>query len=522
MLPLPQTRRVYLAVLAAVLLLTGVLAVLFGYISHDSWYYIFLAQGLRHGVGCVSGGEYMAIYPCGYPAILALTAPSVSLPSLMISSKVANLLLLAGSFALVWKASGRLLVATLMAVNPVTLNIAMYTWSENLLLFCTCGVFCALSALSDNHRRVWPYVLLGGMLALGCFARYFFGPYAFLLFLCAFAAFGRWTALRALLLFVVAGAVYLGYMAFNKHLTGFGTGMPRTPAPESPWFLLRQFIAAFGSNGLGIAVTSALYLGLARSRLSFGRREMAPPVKFVLLAGLGFLALALALRLRTQFDPFDTRTIGYGIVFLAAGLAGWLAAPRDERTFHPVLALAACGLVAAIFADGWNIPEDIHDMFDGGYAIPALALSQLRRQGPHYETIVYFDLPDVGDDVGAVDNVEDLYYGDDTSLVNPSGWPDGYDTAKSFLKKLDDEDSDSCAFDFTAFASVQDFKTFLDQTYTLDHRFWPARGQPARVEKRIYDPGLEDYLLKIARPGQMVPCRTILDLPASRAVLAAP
>ena len=518
---LPQTPRAYIAVLAVIFCLTGAVAILFGYISPDSWYYMFLAQGLRHGVGCVSGNEYMAIYPCGYPAVLALTAPSVSLPALMVSSKVTNLLLLAGTFGFVWKASGRLVMATVVTVNPVTLNIAMYTWSENLLLFCTCGAFCAIAAINDNYRRIWPYVLLGGVLVLGCFARYFFGPYAFILFLCAFAVYGRWTALRCLPLFALAGTVYLGYLAFNKHMTGFDTGMPRTAAPESLWFLLRQFIVAVWWSGLAIAATSALYLGIARKNLAFERGEMAAPVRFLLLAGIGFLGLALLLRLRTQFDPFDTRTIGYGVVFVLAGLAGWLCNPRDGQAFYPALALVACGLAAVTFSDGWSIPDDVHDMFQDDYAVPALAVSQLQRHGPHYETIVYFRLPVDGLPEGNVDNVEDVYYGDDASLVNPSGWPDGYDTPKSFLKKLYDEDDDSCAFDFTAFSSVADFKTFLDQTYTLDDQMWPARGT-APATRRLYDPALEDYLLKIIRPGQMIPCQTIENLPVSQAVLHNP
>ena len=55
-----NSKTLYLAAVAAILALSSGLAIAFGYISVDSWYYIFLADSLRHGQGCSLNGIYMA------------------------------------------------------------------------------------------------------------------------------------------------------------------------------------------------------------------------------------------------------------------------------------------------------------------------------------------------------------------------------------------------------------------------------------------------------------------------------
>jgi len=514
--------RLYAALVAVLLLVTAGIAIAFGYISHDSWYYIQIADNLRHGHGCSSGGEYMAIYPCGYPAVLAATAPVATLPGFMISSKITNLLLLMGSFWFVFKASRHVLMATLLILNPVTLNLFMYTWSENLLLFCFCGTVFAFRAIVDHPEKLWPLAVLAAVLVLGCFARYFFGPFAFILFVCGALAFGWRPALRALPAFVIAGAVFIGYQMFNIHMTGHGTGMARTTAPEAPLYLLRQFAGAAFYNGLMIAIAGVLLVGLSLKQWRVERKSRDAVATFVLLAGIGFLLLALYLRLRTQFDPFNTRTIGYGLVLIAAGLTGRFIQPKSGNPDYAFLPLLACGVFSIVFADGIEIPRDIHDLPDGGYSFPPAAFDQLRRHGPHYETIVYFRLPASPLDSANIDNIEDIYYGDDVSLVSPAQWPDPRDTAGSFLRKLADEDTDSCIFDFTAFSDLNDLKVFLDGSVVLDHRFWPRPGAPGEVRTPVFDPSLKTYLLSVAQPGKEVPCSDILSLPQTKNALAMP
>ncbi|WP_349321892.1 hypothetical protein [Asticcacaulis sp. MM231] len=511
-----KSKTLYLATIAAILALSMGLAIAFGYISVDSWYYIFLADSLRHGQGCSLNGTYLAVYPCGYPTMLALTAPVADPAFLMVSSKLTNFLLLAASFLFVYKASRNLLIATLIVINPVTLLIGMYTWSENLLLFCVCGTFFALS-LIHTHPRKWAfYGLLALFLVLGCFARYFFAPFAFILFICTWLAYGRTTALRTLACFGIAGVVFLAYQAFNHHMTGYGTGMPRITAPEAKLLLIRQFVLAVAGCALGIIAVIAVLAGASWNRLSLSREKTSPAVTFVLLAGLGFLALAFVLRFRTQFDPYNVRTIGYGVVLTLAGLAGRYIRWRTDEP-PKIWALIACGLACVIFCDGLSIPQDLSDLRTG-YQFPAASVSDLIYQGPPLATVVYFQLPVSTLDTGNVDNIPQLHYGKNVRLITPMSDTDKPETAPSFLHDLDDVPPKGCVFDFTAFASVREFDTFLSSRTLTDHRFWLFGGTTQTLSKPDYDPGLKAWLLDIIQPGRMVSCRDILSLPASRRI----
>ncbi|MFN3808773.1 hypothetical protein, partial [Asticcacaulis sp.] len=127
-------RTGYYTALALGLGLATGFAIVFGYLSPDSWYYILIAQGLREGHGCALYGHYLSAYPCGYPALLALTAPTSDLPVMMVSSKITNLLLMGLSLTCVAAALRHRLAAAFVVLNPITLHLFMYTWSENLLL----------------------------------------------------------------------------------------------------------------------------------------------------------------------------------------------------------------------------------------------------------------------------------------------------------------------------------------------------------------------------------------------------
>jgi hypothetical protein len=520
-----QAPPVYLAAAAFVALVMTAFAILFGYLSPDSWFYIMIAQGLRQGHGCAMHGDYLGVYPCGYPAALALTAPAADYATLMVSSKFTNLMLLAGSFWLTWKASRNVLVATVVTLNPVTLFIALHTWSENLELFCICGVFYALARLNDDpHWR--NQVLLGLFLAAGCFTRYFFGPFAFLLFVAAWLTYGRGHGLRAWAIrvlppFAAAGLAYLGYQGFNLLMTGYPTGMPRAPAPETLYYLTRTFldVARYDSWNLLVALAILLVLAWPSTRFS---REKAEPARhaaamLILYAGLAFTGLAFVLRVRTFFDPFDTRTIGFGLVFIAAGLVGRFVRLKDEVKWPSWAALAA-GLFSAFYADDSSIPDTLPNLTNGQWAFAAGHLPDLLDHGPKYQVMVTFDLPPLPSRFWNVERVRQVYYGD-TTLISTALAPDiTPDTPKTLLAKLDIVGNQTCAFDFTAFPTLDDFKAYLNSTTPVDETF-TLFGTPKVTAKPIWDPSLQRYLLAIVQPGKRVPCADILNLPVTRAAL---
>jgi hypothetical protein len=516
-----QTPPAYLVAAGLVVVTMTAISILFGYLSPDSWFYILIAQGLRSGHGCSLHGAYLGVYPCGYPAALALTAPATDTATLMLSSKITNLILLVADFWLIWKASRQILVATVVALNPVTLMIALYTWSENLELFCMCGAIYALTRL-DTESPPWrDRGLLALVLTVGCFTRYFFGPFAFLLFLATWLSHGRRVAFRALPSFAVAGLFYIGYQSFNLLMSGYTTGMPRVPAPETPYYLFNTFIGAFWHDAWNMLVALGLLLGLGWPLIGLRRSRPAPDrhaaAMLILLAGVAFLGLAIILRARTLFDPYDTRTTGFGLVFIAAGLTGRFVRLKDDARW-PAWAVLASGLFSVIYCDDNSIPLTLPTLGTSHWALASAHVPDLVYRGPKPAVMVTFDIPEAPDRFGNVETTKPLYYGD-TILISPALAPDvPPDTPKTLLAKLDIVGDRSCAFDFTAFPTLADFQAYLDSTTPVDQSF-TLGGTPSVTSKPNWDPTLQRYLMAVVQPGKLVPCRQILDLPVTRAAL---
>jgi hypothetical protein len=516
----------YIAVLAG-LGLAMTLAIIFGFLSPDSWYYMLIAQSLRQGQGCALYGQYMAAYPCGYPLALALTAPSADLPVLMVSGKVTNLLLMLGSFALLLGALKHRLAVALAVLNPVSLHIYMYTWSENLFLLCVCGVFFALTRLAQWPASRRYMAVLCASLLMGCLTRYVFGPFALILFLGAWRVYGRALAVRVLPAFVGAGLVYIAYQQLNIHLTGFPTGMERVAAPESAWLLLRTFFTVLGDLAKSLLVAAAILLGLSFRQISLSRKMDEPATfqaaRFLILAGAGFLLLAFVLRARTFYDPYDARTLGLGAVFMVAGLVARFVRLNFPRGLSVAAAVGVLGLWSCLWGDDGSIRYALGQMRQGHHRFAPTALDSLRRPGPEADMIVTFDIPAAGPDLWNVETIRAIYYGPGVSLVFPGRGPDSVppQTAASFVSEIARNAGGRCYVDFVAFASRDDFQAYLDGATTIDEALFPKPGQPRFKEKPRFDPGLKAYLAHIFRPGAFVPCHDILSQPESLSLLAA-
>ena len=79
---------------------------------------------------------------------------------------------------------------------------------------------------------------------VGCLSRYFYGPFAVIIFIALWLTYGRKVALKTLPAFFMAGVFYIAYQKYNIVLTGYGTGMPRIPARESLFLLNLVFLKA--------------------------------------------------------------------------------------------------------------------------------------------------------------------------------------------------------------------------------------------------------------------------------------
>ncbi|MFN3807398.1 hypothetical protein, partial [Asticcacaulis sp.] len=410
------------------------------------------------------------------------------------------------------------LAAAFVVLNPITLHLFMYTWSENLLLLCVCATFLALTRLTeDPTSRKWMALLVVGLI-VGCFARYFFGPFAFILFLVAGAVYGRRLAIRVLPAFAVAGLVYLAYQHVNTALTGYPTGMPRLPAPESPTLLVRMFLGAGAELGWTLVIPLLLAIGLSWRQIRFERT--APPdaparaAVFLLLAGAGFLLLGFVLRASTYYDSYDERTLGFGVVFVVAGLIARFVHLRRPQSW-PVLAVLGLALFSPLYADEDSIPQGLAQLRDGHYRFAPATLSAFQRQGPPVDTVVSFALPATPADLWNVDHIRQFYYGGTTRLISPDLAPDAVpETAGAFVNRVRQAASGRCFVDFAAFPDRDRFDLYLNVTIPTDQ---PLFGGPLKAKPRM-DPALKTYLSGIFQPGAFLPCAEVLALPQSQAI----
>ena len=488
-------------------------AILFGFINTDSWYYVQLAQSLRLGEGCSVGGHYFAVFPCGYPAVLALATPSTDFAAIMIASKLANFCLLLASFACLRAFIGVNWVAGFIVIAPATLLISTYTWSENLLLFSTSLVLLLLKRL-DRSAGVGGVVLLAIALLIGVSSRYFFAPYAFALWLGALVLYGRRTALWSFPAFLVGALGYVAYSLLNQHLTGYATGIERRPSLETLTFLISHFLWKIGTLELALTLAVlATLLALAgralrwqspREALRGASREML----FIVWAGGAFLLLALVLRIRAQYDLFSTRTIGPGLVFLVAGLAGLLMRPVPGKKI-PAIATVVAGLLSLGLAHWQTLPEAIRTVIRGNYhGVPWLLKDYAGRfKDKNYDAIVTFSIP--GPSPYIMFNA-DLYYGTKARIITPDTNPAATpDTVITLAAKLANYSEGQCAVDFTPYATRPQLEYQLDATYDLDYTLSLDKGKPVRKKMRVFDPGLAQYVFDRFVPGAVIDCRAM-------------
>ena len=488
-------------------------AILFGFINTDSWVYVQLARSLQLGEGCSVGGDYFAVFPCGYPAVLALASPATGFAAIMIASKLVNFCLLLVSFACLRAFIGVNWVAGFIVIAPATLLIATYTWSENLFLVSTSLVLLLIKRL-DRSAGVGGVVLLALGLLIGVSSRYFFAPYAFTLWIGALVLYGRRTALRSLPAFFVSGLGYVAYSLLNRHLTGYATGIERHPPSETLTFLISHFLWKVGTLDLiwTLAVLATL-LALAGRSLRWqppreALRGASPEMLFIVWAGGAFLMLALILRIQAQFDLFSTRTIGPGLVFVVAGLAGMLMRSVPGRKV-PAIATLGAGLLSLLIAQWQTLPEAIRTVRQGNYhGVPWLLQDYARHfKGKQYDAILTFSIP--GPSPFIMFNA-DLYYGTRARIITPSTNPASTpDTVDTLAEKLAQYAEGQCVVDFTPYATRPQLEYQLDATYDLDYTISLETGKPVRKKMRVYDPGLARYVLDRFVPGAMIDCRTM-------------
>lgn len=495
-------RRALLPLVGALVLGT-LYAGTFGFLSTDSWTYLAIARSLRTEGACALDGAYFALFPCGYPAAIAAVSWSADETALIAGSKLANLVAWIAAAALM-QAYARHWPATLaFALNPVSLLLLFATWSESLMLLAIAGALFAMRRAAERPAARWPNnILLAGFLVLGAATRHFFAPFLAVFSLAVALCCGRAT-LRRILPGLVASVLFLAaYQGFNLLQTGFATGAPRVPAPESAAALTLAFLGYAGRASIdfaGLILTLAIATGIATARWPIAWR-VSPQATLLVALGIGYLALAYLLRLLVLFDAFGPRTVGPGIVLLSTGVAALIlpasipaTRTRSVATTAAVLAVSMLVLIGPreLAAQAGHVARHPDLPFAG--LARAIAAYGTRALPPGTTAVVVFRYEAFPAPLRLAPSVR-LAYPPGVARI---GHPGPHDSAASFAARLDVEaPGPGCQLDFTPFASGDELR---------------------RHARAAFSPEVAERIVAIARPGRFVPCAAFREAPGGAA-----
>ena len=373
-------------VLATVATLVLVRSHYFGFLSGDSSGYLSLAQNLVDGHGYYQPAlgkpdQLFAIWPVGYPTLIALVAKVCGLP-VFEASKLLNVLLAGANLLLLKQIFDRDFpwFAWLLLLPPVV-ELSSYTWSE--VPFTTGLIWLAVSAtrLVLGYGPTWKaatsMALATAMLFL---SRYIGAVGVCVIGLVALLALLRGDARQFRAAVTAAAAATVGVIAYlvnNLQATGHATGMQRLPAPEPPAWLAAMTLKAHLKQvnvlvasldfdtpiGRTTAVLTTVVLAALAIYVALGRgtRAIAPDTASRVMpgmlvgTGLVYLSAITAMRWLSHFDSLSMRLLFPGTLLTLLGLvAGLRSTSRAGRLRSAVPIAVALGLTAMVTVDLLN------------------------------------------------------------------------------------------------------------------------------------------------------------------------
>lgn len=475
-----------------------------GFVSPDSWSYLMMADSLLEKGSCEIGGKYSAIHPCGYPAMIAVVAWIGQIEPFL-AGKLLNLAMLAGTGGLAWRATRNPLFGFLFIANPVVLSLGHYLWSENAFILSVALVFYGIVRLSERQGHALDHVAILAGLVIGVTTRYYFAPYAFLIFLAVWAVYGSRLALRVLPWFVVSAFLFLGYLFFNHQVSGEITGMPRIPAPESLGFLSSRFAGYLWQESQRYTLAYVPLLAALALPLLF--RTTVPssvpdgrPYRLMMLLGGAYLVLAFAMRLYTQYDLYGERTVGYGFSFLiSAVLASRLRLPAARTAGLAALSLTAA---ASLFLSQKELYTGLLGPHADAYLGKTFSEAMNAYRAPEEiraaDAVVPFNLPSPKWSVAPNSH---YYYGRNTKSIYIEAAPYSVRETHDELKTRLQEYGSGCFLDFTHVNSRKDMDYILNITFPIG-----SQESGARDFDFAYDQKLAERLREVFVPNAAVPC----------------
>ncbi len=347
---------------------------IFGFLSPDSIVYLDMASSFSSGFICSVRSEFFTGFPCGYPILIAFFDFITFSFNLVTASKLTNLFLLISSYLLIASITENLILKTILFLNPITLYINSWTWSENLLFISFFGIIFSLLKIVNQEKSNSVYFLsLLFFLILGCSSRYFFGPVCVMIFLSISLSFGWKMAIKCLPYFIIAGLFFLGYQLINLSYPEYTSWNLSERAVEPFSFLIYKFLENSLQNIVLLLIPSLIFVYFSYSSSKDGYQIFKNSsdkniIKMLLFCGLGYLSLMFCLRLFYSFDIYDSRLTGFGCLLVFTSLLILILDRYKVSLRFSLKALILLGIISfALHQKHWIILEPLTN---GNYQKP--------------------------------------------------------------------------------------------------------------------------------------------------------
>lgn len=464
-----------------------ILSIYGGYISPDSWVYLHLAQSISMGEGLTLNNGYFAIFPVGYPLLIALISGfSSNIYTLIVASKVLNFILALLSYNYANKIFKNKIIAMLLVLSPLYLTVFKYTWSENLFYASIIPSIYYLIKLNEK-----PYIkyciYLTFFLTLAVSSRYFSGPLIFLIFIGYILVYGRKDLVLKFIPFFISGFIFIAYQFFNKKLTGYSSGMPRIEAAESIKLIFYSFISSSIKLTFAALIPIFLIFFLQKIKYKFDKKYL-----LIFFIGISYLILHLVIRSFSHYDLFGSRILGLGILFVVFSIVSLVF--NKFKFNNKIYIFLIVSIIFGFYTGGYrNISSfDIPNLnnFPHKYVVSLKVESSGSNNVSNQARSIY-------------SSDRDEYYGYHTKIINPNLGPYlKVENLDEFTKRVKEIDYGNCVVDFSLIGSESELKSIIGSQYQID--IYPEKY------KDSMSPSIQQKLVSIFEPNQLVPCEKLL------------
>jgi hypothetical protein len=372
------------------------------YTSPDSYFYMRVADNLQAGKGLVAPKHlnfpfrenekeyYFAVWPAGYPFLIAGLA-SLTNTSSFLASKVINAIFLGLIFLLLYKWFGRLAwFPALYFCSFNLLEVYSYTWSEGPFLFFVLYLCYLLNKDLKDDEDPLLAIKLGFCLISLFMLRYagiIYYPFVGLYFIKNLYRKDYKKSWHYFIALAASSGLAIGYLWLNKLNSGFITGMDRVrPEVESLSYFMELLLEGLFNEFAVIRnyffrdYTDLLFVALLILQLALiiymiiQARRFATTVSAgvhwkspLLQASLFYVVAVIIIRKIDPFDPFNYRILAPFSAPLFIWLLSALTTEANRSLFRRSWVWISCFFLFSLLM---NLPKQFIIEFFTGIKVP--------------------------------------------------------------------------------------------------------------------------------------------------------